>query len=271
MNLEQATQWRVLSGRICTAILALFFAAIMDGLVAILRQPVNLVTLLPGESEEISAPLRGEVKDLGEPLVRESHAQVRLIFLETRKGFWLGGDMWRGMVSVDGSASPGDYPLIVYQAGDPSGKPVSAYLVRVFADEEAIKRASKSMILRYGGISPWRLSLFLFPLLLLGLLINYLLADRRDRLLVERGRAEIYHVLRGENGYTASFGLGSQHGLQVGAPITIVDEHEAPVFSGRVERVFKKDAMTTVPLECPVRTGYMVRVDGGLPRAHSRS
>lgn len=271
MNLEQATRWRVLSGKICTAILALFFAAIMDGLISILRQPVNLIILLPGESEEISGPLRGEVKELGEPLVREVHGQVRLAFLETRKGFWLGGDMWRGTITADGSASPGDYPLIVHQAEDPSGKPISAYLVRVLADEEAVRRESKSMIFRYGGISPWHLVLFLFPLLLLGLLSNYLLADCRDRLLVDTGRAEIYHVLRSENGYVVSFGLGTAEGLEVGTPITIMDEHDAPVFSGKAERVFKKDAMTTVPLDCPVRTGYVVRVDGGLSRDHSRS
>lgn len=268
MNLEQAAQGRVLSGKICTVVLALMFAVIMDGLIAILRQPVNLVTLLPGESKEISGPLRGEVKELGEPLVRETHGQIRLVFLETRKGFWLGGDMWRGMVSVDGSASPGDYPLIVHQAGDPSGKAISAYLVRILADEEARRRESKSMILRHGGISPWRVALFLLPLLLLGLLINYLLADRRDRLLVERSRAEIYHVVRGENCYTVTFGLGSAHGLQVGATITIMDEHEAPVFRGKAEKVFKKDAMMTVSPDCPVRIGYMVQVDGGLPRAH---
>jgi len=243
---------------------ALFLVAVMDGLIAVMRQSPNSIILMPGEAEEISGPLRGEVKELGEPQVQAGSHFVQLTFLEASKGFWLGGDMWRGMISVDPKASPGDYILRVHQARDASGKPTSVYVVKVLPDPVAVRKESKSMILRYGNISPWLAVLIVFPCVLLGFLSNYLLAHRREQLLIKIGKAEIYHVLRQEKGYQVTFGMGSEHGLQVGSPLTILDEVETPVFSGAVEKVFEKDAMITVPLDCPVRTGYLVRINGGL-------
>lgn len=262
MNLHQATRWRSLSGKVCTVIVALFFVAVMDGLIAILRHPVNLLLLLPGGSEEISGLLREEVKDFSLLQVQGGSDRVRLVFLESRKGFWLGGDMWRGKVSVDVGAEPGDYPLIVREAGGAPGKPLSVHVVRVLPDADALRKQSKSMLLKYGNVSPWFAVMVLLPLILLGFLTNYLLAHRREQLLARTGQGEIYHIVRVDEGQQVIFGMGSKHGLQPGMTVTIVDAAQVPVFTGEVEKVLEKDAMITVPLDCPVRTGYLVRVGG---------
>lgn len=262
MNLEQATFWRNFSGKVCTVFSLLLLLSVLDGLVALFRHPPNLLEVLPGESRDISGYLRTETSDLSSLLFESGSELLTVSFMEVGKGYWLGGNTWRGQVSVDGSSPPGDMSVTIRQAGDPSGKPLMVYLVRVYRDVEAMRKAAKSLVRRYANLSPWMLLAAMVPLVLLGLLANYALASRRDQLLAECGRAEIYHVLREADGWRVSFGLGKEHGLEQGTRVTILDKLGAPVCSVEVDQVFEKDAKALVPADCTVKLGFVVEVEG---------
>lgn len=269
MKLEQVTSWRNLSGKICTVFSLLLFFSVMDGIVALFRHPPNLLDVLPGESRDISGYLRTETSDLRTLHFESGSELVDVSFLEVGKGYWLGGNTWRGQVSVDKNVPPGDIPVTIRQVGDPSGKPLMVYLVRVYGDAEAMREASKSIIRRYWNISPWLLMAGMVPAVLLGLSANYLLSTRRDQLLAEVGEAEIYHVLRrGDEGYLVSFGLGTAQGLQPGMPLTVLDRAGNHLCSIEVDQVFEKDAKAKVPKECAVKIGHVVRWDGKRREVH---
>lgn len=263
MKLEQATSWRNLSGKICTVLSFLLFFSVMDGIVALFRHPPNLLEVLPGESRDISGYLRTETSDLKTLHFESGSELVKVSFLDVGKGYWLGGNTWRGQVSVDRNVPPGDVTVTVRQVGDPSGKPLMVYLVRVYRDAEAMREASKSLIRRYGNISPWILMAAMVPAVLLGLSANYLLSTRRDRLLADAGEAEIYHVLGlGDEGFLVSFGLGTAHGLKPGMALTVLDRAGNHLCSIEVDQVFEKDAKAKVPKECSVKIGHVVRLEG---------
>jgi hypothetical protein len=103
------------------------------------------------------------------------------------------------------------------------------------------------------------------PAVLLGFLANYLFASRRDRLLAECGKAEIYHVLRGADGCQVSFGLGKDHGLEPGTRVTILDNLGDAVCGVEVDEVFERDAKATIPSGCTVKIGYVAWLEGKLP------
>lgn len=269
MRLEKATSWRNMSGKICTIFSLLLFFSVMDGIVELFRHPANLLEVLPGESRDISGYLRTDTADLNSLLFESGSEGVKVSFLEFGKGYWLGGNTWRGQVSVEKNVHAGDTTVTIRQVGDSSGKPLMDYLVRVYRNAEAMREASKSLIRRYGNMSPWTVMGAMVPLVLLGLFTNYLLSTRRDQLLAEVGEAEIYHLLpHGDEEFLVSFGLGTAHGLEPGTPLTVLDRLRVPVCSSTVDQVFEKDAKALVPKDCTVKIGYVVRWEGKPREVH---
>lgn len=268
MRLDQATSWRNMSGKICTVFSFLLFFSVLDGIVALFRHPSNLLYMLPGESRDISGYLRTETSDLNSLGFESGSELVKVSFLELGKGYWLGGNTWRGQVSVDRGFPAGDTTVTIRQVGDSSGKPLVVYQVRVFRNAEAMREASMSLIRRYGSISPWMLMAAMVPAVFLGLLVNYLLSTRRDQLLAELGEAEIYHVLRVADGWQASFGLGRDHGLEPGTRLTVLDKDGGAVCGVEVDEVFDKDAKAMVPADRTVKIGYVVRWEGKPREVH---
>ncbi|MHC1742505.1 MAG: hypothetical protein AB9873_05675 [Syntrophobacteraceae bacterium] len=258
MTLAQATWWQTWVGRFAALCCALFIFAAMDGLIAQFRQPVNQWDLLPGESASVNGYLPMEVKDLHEIEFRSESPKVRIVFEAVHPGFWMGGNMWRGLLQLDPSIPAGTYSVLVELKGKPSEKPLAAFVVQVHASQESLRRSSKSVISRNLGITPWAPfgGGFLFAALAFG--IVYVLTERRDALLADEGRAEVYRVAKTDSCFEVAFGLGSEHGIAAGDVLRLEAKNGETVGTVRVKEVFEGDSTGEADLDCDVRTGSLV-------------
>lgn len=258
MNLDQITAWRNRISRLAALFCAVFLISSLDGLVALFRQPANILLLLPGESERVNGPIRDSSLDLTNLLYVSSSPDIRLSFEGTQSGFWLGGSMWRGAVHVSNGAVPGEYTLDVREKSDPSQKPTSIFVVQVFPDQKARREAATSLILRLSGISPWWVFGGAFLLAAVAFGAVYLLSQKRDFLLAEAGMAEIYRIARVDGGYEIAFGLGKKNGIAAGDQLPLFDIAGNEVGVAFVESVYESDATARVGSDCKVKPGYFV-------------
>ena len=80
--------------------------------------------------------------------------------------------------------------------------------------------------------------------------------------MVKQGRAEVYRVRGGEGGYEIAFGLGTRHGIQTGACLTLSNERGEPMGTVAVCKVSETDSLATVGLDCTVKPGYIISLKG---------
>lgn len=258
MNLEQATRWRNVIGKACALFGALFMLAALDGIVAHFRQPENLVELLPGESTDINGTLLGSIDGIHELNYASSSDLAQVSFEAVHTGFWVGGQMWRGKLSVSPQIPAGEYTITVNRKDAAGKKPSSIFHVKVYSDHEGFRRSSLSFARRFFDLSPWWLFSVSLPAALLALGAVYLVSHKRDEFLALEGKAEIYHIVQGSNEYEVAFGLGSKHGLRAGDRLVVLDGYGNHVGSLEVRDVGKADSTGVAGLDCPVKPGYTV-------------
>jgi hypothetical protein len=234
------------------------FLALLDGLVARFREPPNLLMVLPGMSLEINGPLEEEVGDVRELTYTSSSPDLRLIFEKVHKGYFLGGDMWRGQLQVDPRTPPGEYSLTVGIQGKTPARPLPPYRVLVFADPLSRQHSYKSMIYRYTGLSPWAAAAGFLPAILLSFGVVYYLSQKKGELLARLDRAEIYRVAFREGECVIGFGLGTDQGLRPGSKVDIFNEQDQEVATGEVEEATATDSLAVVRSDREVKPGYVV-------------
>ncbi len=262
MNLTQITRWQNLIGRAGTIFFALLFLILLDGLVARFREPANVIKALPGTAVEVNGPLAGEVKAIGDLTYRSDSPFLELTFLNLHKGYFLGGDMWRGQLQVGRGIGPGEYQLTIIPRGAPWPKPLPPFRVIIFADAQSRQAASRSWVQRYTGHSSWAAAASMVPLILICFVGVFLLSQRRDALLAQEGQAEIYRITRGENGFLVGFGLGTDQGIKVGDRLTITDAAGRTRGVCEVQEVAAADAWALVPGDQEVEMGFLVSRGG---------
>lgn len=258
MNLQQAGRRQSLAGKLCAFFFALLFLAAIDGLISHFRQPENLVELLASESTDINGGLKGEVTDPRELSYDSGSDSIEVSFEAVHAGFWLGGKMWRGRVRAGSTVRPGEYSLRVFSRGEPENKPAAVFRVKVYADHEELRKSSLSIARRYLDLSPWSIFAIFLPASLLLLGAVYIFSQKIDGLLAMEGKAEIYHIICGENEQEVSFGLGSEHGLKVGERLEVFDESGRAVGSVGVKKVMEADSTAVAEPGCPIKPGYLV-------------
>ena len=101
-------------GLVCSVLFGLAALAVADGLQMLMRHDFNKLDIIPGETVALSGAM---------PLGAESHTQLVFTFegapglrftpLESFKGFWFGGLMWRGEVVAAADAEPGRAVLTI--------------------------------------------------------------------------------------------------------------------------------------------------------------
>lgn len=257
--LDLVSRYRKYVGRAGAILCALVVLTVLDGLTAQFRHPLNLIETFPGHGEKVNGPLRAEIDGVeGLKAVSESEL-IRLSFQGLQTGFWLGQRMWRGVIEISPQILPGSYGLTVTAGGDPGGKPLSDFTVRVYRDLESYRRNAFSLCVRYLGISPWYLLAGVLPVTFLAFGGVYLLSRKEDELLAGEGKAEIYRVTKGEWGFEIAFGLGSRHGIRKGSPFALLDEKGRQVAAVTANHVSETDATAQVGVDCEVRPGYTVR------------
>jgi len=184
--------------------------------------------------------------------------QIHLAIEQIHTGFWLGGLMWRGTLTTNSTLGAGDYTVAVKAGSDPAGKPLATFRVRIFADAASLQKSAASIIQRTTGISPWWSAALLFALAAGSAGIVFLLSEKREQLLRQEGKAEIYRISEQDGAYEVSFALGTRQGVHVGSKLTLLDKSGLPVGSVIVKEVYEEDATATVSVDCLPQPGFLV-------------
>src|SRR4030042_4192229 len=155
MDLGQINRWRDLASKIATAFCVIALLVLVDGLVVAFREPADLVKVLPGASVEINGELTDEAHQVEDLTFTSDSDQLRVIFAAIHKGYFLGGDMWRGRLIVGPKISPGEYNLSVLPKRTVSPRKAPAFRIKVFADAASLQQSSTSVVRRWFGFSPF--------------------------------------------------------------------------------------------------------------------
>ncbi len=101
MDLEQTSRWRNLAGWVGGGLCLLAFLCLLDGLITQWREPVSVLKLLPGMTAEINGPLQEEVPGVRDLTYFTDSDFLTLNFDVVHKGYFFGGDLWRGQITVN--------------------------------------------------------------------------------------------------------------------------------------------------------------------------
>jgi hypothetical protein len=258
MTMEQAKQRRTWAGRIVALLIVLMFVALFDALVAQFRQPANVFEALPGETVDLNGSLPEGIKDIAALTHVSSSADLQFSFTEIHKGFWLGGNMWRGIVKVNPGTPPGTYSVAVRPKMTIVGYPTRFIYITVYPDLPSLNQHSRSYLRRYAGVSPWAVTGLFLVLAALPVALLFRLSKQIDVHLAQRGQAEIYKVEKAEGGYIIAFGLGTSHGVGPGDQVSILDPGGNFVGSAQVEKSTAQDSMGRATVDRDIRPGYLV-------------
>ena len=242
----------------CALFCLLASLAIIDGLVAKFREPVNVFHVLPGEEADIDGPIPENIKR-PEALTYTSDAKdLAVSFAAVHPGYFLGGNMWRGSLAVGRNLAPGKYLVTVRPKDLPASKPGYQFRVVVYPDVLSQRAAFQSQIKRRTGLSPYLVAAGFVPLILITLAAVYFLSQRIDTLQAKEGLAEVYRVVREDGQFTVTFGLGTEHGVNPGAQVTLFDPEGKYVGMVSVQKSSARDAVGVITSDRDIRPGYFV-------------
>jgi hypothetical protein len=258
MELGQVKRWRDLASKIALGFCVIALLGLVDGLLVAFREPADLVKVLPGTSADVNGELTDEA-DRVEDLTFTSDSDQLTVTLEAiHKGYFLGGDMWRGRLRVGPHISPGEYHLSVLPKRAASSRKAPAFRILVFADAASLQKSSTSVVRRWFGVSAFQVAAGCLPGILLAFGAVYLLSGRQEALLAASGQAEVYRVTKGDDGYEIRFGLGTAHGMSPGARIAIYDPEGQQVGTGTVEVCNRKASVAQATSDQVIKVGDLV-------------
>ncbi len=258
MNLEQTSRWRNLCGWAAAGFCLLAFLALLDGLVGQWREPANLIKLLPGMTAEIDGPLQEEVQGIQELTYLSDSRDLKLTFATVHKGYFLGGLLWQGRIKASPRILPGEYHLTVAPSRSTSPQASLGFRIMVFPDRLSLQHSSKSLIRRHLGLSPYGVAGLCVPAILLTFGAVFFLALKLDRFLAQKGKAEIYRVVRRDGSFEVHFGLGTEHGVEPGLELQVYNPRGKSVGLARVEKSTPRDAIAVVITDQEIRPGFIV-------------
>jgi hypothetical protein len=258
MDLGQVNRRRDLASKIATAFCVIAFLAMIDGLLVHFREPANLIKVLPTASVEINGELTDEAHQVADLTFTSDSDQLKVIFEAIHKGYFLGGDMWRGRLIVGPGISPGEYSLAVLPKRAASSRKAPAFRILVFPEALSLQKNSASAVRRWFGVSAFVVAAGCLPGILLAFAAVYWLSGRREALLAATGRAEIYQVTGGDGGCEIRFGLGTVHGISPGTRVAIYDAMGQQVGTATVEVCNQKVSVAQATSDQPIKAGYLV-------------
>lgn len=252
-----AVQGRKTAGAAAMILIACFFAAAVDGVVASARQPANTFDVIPGMSIRLSGPLPEKVEGPSELVHTGDPSILHLSIEAVGSGFWLGGEMWRGILTIDPQALPGELSFRVLPKGKEHPSPV--FRIMVHKDAQGLQHAEKSFVAKYCGISPWNLAALSVPFIIVALGAVYYFSDRMEQFMAMEGKAVVYMVREGDSGTEIAFGLGAKHGVRPGDRFTLMDEQEVALCDIEAWKVSDADSIAILKACTDVKAGCIVR------------
>jgi len=127
MTLDRVNRYRSILGKVAALLSVLFFLSVLDGVISHFGQSSNDLSLLPGASVKVNGPAKDNIRDIQELEYVASSDLINLSFEAVHTGFWMGGRMWRGVLTVSADAAPGAYAATVRSKAEPSEKPVTIF------------------------------------------------------------------------------------------------------------------------------------------------
>lgn len=272
INKSRLVNNRTIFGRICILASLIALSGIFDGLISSYLMPANNMDMIRGRSMEMIGKVYGNVTSVND-LSFTSDSPELMLFLDNKlfSGYWLGDGMWRGELKADSSLRPGRYQIKINFHDLSNIKPdarkkvekLSTYTVNVYSDAKALRMADLSLIKRFTGISPWLISIFFFPIVLISGGLIFIISGKLDTDMAQNGLAEIYRVSKHDSGLEVFFGLGKNHGLEAGEKMHLFNESGALVTEIVVDNIGNENSSAVVDISL-VRPGCMVaRIDNG--------
>lgn len=258
MHLEQVNRWRDRASKIGAALCVIALLSMVDGLLVHFREPANVVKVLPGASLEINGELTDEAHRVEELTYMSSSDQLQITLEAIHKGYFLGGDMWRGRLLVGPHLAPGEYSLTVLPKHTSSPRKAPAFRVLVFPDAHSLQQNSTSLIRRTFGTSPFGVAAGCLPGILLAFGVVFLLSGKREKLLAAAGQAEVYRVIRGDGELEIRFALGTSQGMSPGARVAIYNAEGRQVGTATVEVSNPTDSAARATTDQEIKVGYLV-------------
>jgi len=258
MDLEQATRWRDLGSKIGAAFCVIALLALVDGLLVHFREPANVVKVLAGENVDLNGELTDEADSVKDLTFVSNSDQLKVAFEAIHKGYFLGGDMWRGRLTVGPQIAAGEYSLTVLPKRTVSPRKAPAFRIIVFPDALSLQKSSTSQIRRLFGISAFKVAAGCLPGILLAFGAVFLLSGKRERLMAASGKAEIYRVTRADGGAEIRFALGTVQGISPEARVSIYNAAGQQVGTATVEDSSPTDSVARVTTDQEIKVGYLV-------------
>ncbi|MCE5243929.1 MAG: hypothetical protein ABFD98_03505 [Syntrophobacteraceae bacterium] len=262
MRLEETTRWRDRVARTAAVFFVLFVCAAFDGLIALYRQPVNSSYAMPGESVRLNGPLPVDSKGLEELSSTSDNDALRLTFDEVFAGFWLGGRMWRGTLSVGPAAASGEYHVSVSVEEETPQKNPTVFTVFVYRTDGELRGYSYSFLRRSLDLNSWWTAAAFLVFMGLTVSLVYMFSSRRESLLAEVGMADIYRISHEDGRCEVAFALGTLHGVVIGSKLEILDGPGRVLGQVEVVRISETDSIAEVEPGVAVEPGHMVRKTG---------
>ena len=258
MTLTQTQTCSRWAGKIGSFLCILLFLIIIDALVSKFREPPNRFSGLPGSRIAVSGPLAEKTEQVRELTYQTNSPDMHLEFEAIQTGFWLGGYLWNGYLSLSPQIQPGGYQLSVSPKKSSLEKSASLFQIDVYNDLKGLQRNSKSLLVRYLGIYSWKAGLFFIPFILFSFGSVFCLSNKIESLLAQQGKAEVYRVRKGETGYEISFGLGRKQGIQPGNRLTLSNNQGKAIGSICVEEVFESHSTAQVDFGLNIQPGCII-------------
>jgi hypothetical protein len=218
------------------AVFVVMLLSMLDTCILAWSTPRNKIRAVAGETKNVT----GKLADPVDPNLLKVHFKTEeaqpaqnpadeiLAYQPRRPEFQIRfvqaqGRMWRGILKVEPTAAPGNYPIRVFQRDRDPGEDSPELTVQIFSDEGSYRKSFISLSKRFLGLEPWWITLFLLPV---GGLCIYLVmrqtAEAETRL-QSIGVGPIYRLAKGKDQWDIMFGLGSKHGVRPGDRLQILN------------------------------------------------
>lgn len=281
-------------GRVSAFIFLLAVLAVFDALQTLVRHEFNSIDLVAGETVMVSGMMPADAKTI-EDIVIEVEGDTGLEFepLETYKGFWMGGFMWRANLAAPAGAVPGkSYITIVdiikpeAEEGDSKDErdrsllfggqqnPALVYAVSVWPSDAERRASDNSLFRRYTGLPAFGVAAVAVFLAVAVGIANWRTFSRAEETLAANGVFYIHGVkdlavavkqaLPGQkvlatSGYKAIFARAGQS-FQVGDPVLLLDRDWKEQARGAILNIerFKAEARFSEDGARP-RYGWLVQ------------
>jgi hypothetical protein len=258
MTLEQLSRWRRIAG-IVGGVFCLFIAlGILDALIAQVRTSPYTLNALPGDTVNINGPMPERVKDRGELTYQSSTEDLTVEITRIHTGYWLGGNIWTGVVLLGQDITPATHQFMVRPLEIEQGETYPVFELTVHHDQAGMQASANSFIKRFTGLPPWFAPAFFLPLTVLTFLAVYTISAKREALLLKQGKGEVVRVKKVEGQVEIAMSLGTDHGFEKNTRVLLYDAEDNPIASIEVVKAWPSASIALADVSCPTWPGQLV-------------